>query len=238
VSQSVPHYRVGRTLDRAGQVDVLSSITEGLASSRVVMMWPAEVLVSNVVNADTGQQNRQPGYYLACAVGGMTAGLPSQQGFTNLTIGGIEKLFASNFYFTIAQIDELSAAGWYVFIQDTPISLPYTVHQLTTDPDTLESGEYSLVKNFDFVAQTFKNALDQFLGKYNVIPETLDLVSDTLRVTGDALIRARLPRIGAPLRSFTVESVSESETSGDTVLAVISVGLPNPLNRIELTIQG
>jgi hypothetical protein len=234
----VPHYRISRDLDRAGQVDELSAIAQSLNSARVVMMWPAEVLVSNVVNAFSGQQNRQPGYYLACAVAGMTAGLPSQQGFTNLTIAGIEKLFNSNFYFSIAQIDELSAAGWYVFIQDTPTSLPFTVHQLTTDPTTLETGEYSLVKNFDFVAQTFKNSLDSFIGRYNVIDETLDLLRDTLRVTGDVLVRARLPRIGAPLRDFNVVSVEESPTSGDTALAVISIDLPKPLNRIELTIQG
>jgi hypothetical protein len=125
-----------------------------------------------------------------------------------------------------------------VFIQDTPTSLPFTVHQLTTDPTTLETGEYSLVKNFDFVAQTFKNSLDSFIGRYNVIDETLDLLRDTLRVTGDVLVRARLPRIGAPLRDFNVVSVEESPTSGDTALAVISIDLPKPLNRIELTIQG
>ncbi len=236
--QDLPHYLVSRSLDRNGQVEALSTITEGLASMRAVMVWPPEVLLSGVVNASTGQRTRQPGYYLACILAGMTSGLPPQQGFTRLTISGIEKLYSSNFYFTIAQIDKLSAAGWFVFIQDSAISAPYSVHQLTTDPSSLETGEFSLVKNFDYVAATFKDALDQFIGKYNVVDETLDLVGDTLRATGQALTESALPKIGAPIRSMGQVLVQESATSADKIEATVNVTLPKPLNDIDITIVG
>ena len=164
----------------------------------------------------------------------MTAGLPAQQGFTNLGIAGVSQIYDSNTYFSDDQITQLSDGGWYVFAQQTPQALPFTIHQLTTNPSTLESGEFSVVKNFDFVSLFFVDILEEFLGQYNVTPDTLTLLGAAMNTGAQLLLLRTVAKIGAPLLSFSITSLSVSPTSADRVLIYCAVGIPNPLNVIEL----
>lgn len=223
------NYEIVRTLSKSQQVTDLIAVAQSFNSKRTIMTWPDLCDVAGVVGG-----TRQPGFYLSCAVGGMTAGLPSQQGFTNLGIAGVSQIFDSNTYFTDTQLTDLSNGGWYVFAQQTPSSLPYTIHQLTTDPSTLESGEFSVVKNFDFVSLFFVDILEDFLGQYNVTIETLTLLQGALNTGGDLLKLRTIAKIGAPLTSFSISDIGISPTSGDRVITHLAIGLPKPLNVIEL----
>jgi hypothetical protein len=229
VSATTVNYKIVRTLSKSQQVTQLIAVAQSFRSKRMVLVWPDKVDVAGVTGGEA-----QPGYYAACAVGGMTAGLPSQQGFTNLGIAGVSQIYNSNTYFTDSQLTDLSNGGWYVFAQQTPTSLPYTVHQLTTDPSTLESGEFSVVKNFDFVSMFFVEILEDFLGQYNVTAETLTLLQSALNTGGDLLKLRTVAKIGAPLTSFSITELGVSPLSGDRVRAYIAIGLPKPLNVIEL----
>lgn len=223
------NYKVVRTLSKAQQVTELVALSESFASRRTVLVWPDVVNVAGVVGG-----NSQPGYYASCAVGGMTAGLPAHQGFTFLGIAGVSRIFHSNTYFSDDQLTSLSLGGWYVFAQQTPTSLPYTIHQLTTDVSALESGEFSVVKNFDFVSLFFVDILDDFLGQYNVTTETLTLLRAALNIGGETLRLRTFAKIGAPLTSFEIADLSVSELSGDRIVTHLNVGLPKPLNVVEL----
>ena len=223
------NYRVARTLTKGAQITELQALSRSFASRRTVLVWPDKVDVAGV----TGGAN-QPGYYASCAVGGMTSGLPPHQGFTNLGIAGISRIYHSNTYFSDSQLTDLSNSGWYVLAQQTPTSLPYTIHQLTTDPSTLETGEFSVVKNFDFVALFFVDILEDFLGVYNVNTETLTLIRAALNIGGDTLKLRTLAKIGAPLTSFSIADLGISPVAGDRVVTHLTIGLPKPLNNIEL----
>jgi hypothetical protein len=223
------NYEIVRTLSKDQQVSQLISVAQSFNSSRTILVWPDKCDVAGVVGG-----TRQPGFYLAAAVGGMTAGLPSQQGFTNLGIAGVSQIYDSNTYFSDSQLTDLSNGGWYVFAQQTPTSLPYTIHQLTTNPSTLESGEFSVVKNFDFVALFFVDILEDFLGQYNVSEETIGLIATALNTGGDLLKLRTVAKIGAPLTSFSIADIGVSPTSGDRVITHLAIGLPKPLNVIEL----
>lgn len=227
-------YRIVRTLTKAAQVDELVSVVESIADKRIVMVWPDEVLVSGVQNANTGVQSRQPGYYLACAVGGLSAGLPAHQGFTNIGIAGIDQIFNSTRYFSQSQLTELSNAGWFLFEQETENSTPYVVHQLTTDVSTTENGELSIVRDFDFISLFYKDILDDFIGKYNVINQTLDLLRESLNAGTTQLQSQKLPRIGAPLVDAEITSIEVMSGQKDRVEIYMSVQLPYPLNRVGL----
>lgn len=229
VGTTTINYKVVRTLSKSQQVIELIALAQSFKSKRTVLVWPDKVDVAGIVGGAA-----QPGYYLSCAVGGMTAGLPSQQGFTNLGIAGISQIYDSNTYFTESQMTDLSNGGWYVFAQQTPSSLPYTIHQLTTDPSTLESGEFSVVKNFDFVSMFFVEILEDFLGQYNVTAELLTLIQAALNTGGENLKLRSISKIGAPLTSFSIAQLGVSETSGDRVEAYLAIGLPKPLNVIGL----
>ncbi len=168
----------------------------------------------------------------------MTAGLPSHQGFTFLGIAGIDRIYNSNQYFSDDQLTSLMQGGWYIFSQQTPTSLPFTIHQVTTDPSSLNTGEYSVVKNFDFVSLFFVDILSAFLGKYNIVPETLSFLHTAIIDGIDTLRLRTFPRIGAPLTSGELVSLAVSDTSADTVVIKMNVGLPKPLNIIELHLVG
>ena len=223
------NYRVTRKLSKTQQVTELVALAQSFMSRRTILVWPDKVDVAGV----TGGKG-QPGYYLACAVGGMTAGLPPHQGFTFLGIAGVSQIYDSNTYFNDSQLTDLSNGGWYVFKQDTTSSLPYTIHQLTTDVTTLETGEYSVVKNFDFVAVFFVDILQEFLGRYNVTPEALPFIRAAMTTGGDTLKLRTYAKIGAPLTSFQINDLLISPVSADRVVTHVGVGLPKPLNVIEL----
>ncbi len=229
VTTTAINYKITRALNKGQQVTELIAVAQSFKSKRTVLVWPDKVDIAGVTNGTS-----QPGYYLSCAVGGMTAGLPSQQGFTNLGIAGISQIYDSNTYFTDSQMTDLSNGGWYVFAQQTPTSLPYTIHQLTTDPSTLESGEFSVVKNFDFVSMFFVEILEDFLGQYNVTAETLTLLQAALNTGGENLKLRTVAKIGAPLTAFSITDLGVSPTSGDRVEAYLAIGLPKPLNVIGL----
>ena len=239
-------YRVMRTLDQAGQATALVSVAQSLANRRAIIVWPDLVDVAGLVDGSLPRTSAapatpvaagsQPGFYLACAVGGMTAALPSHQGFTNLGIAGIEKLYHSNTLFEDRYITEISNAGWYMFQQDTPQALPYCVHQLTTDPSTLEFGEYSMVKNMDFVSLYFADIVNVFIGPWNVNPETLGFMGTAVNTGIDSLMLQKRAKIGAPIISGKISQLAQSKLSRDRVECYIECTFPAPLNTVGLHI--
>lgn len=235
-------FRINRALTKDDMVTELATISQSFNSRRVVLVWPDVVTVNGLVDGSKTRSDAataeaaddQPGYYLGGAVGGMTSGLPSHQGFTNLGIAGVDEISHSTRYFSDTQITSISDAGWFVFAQDSPNALPYCVHQLTTDADTLETGEYSLVKNFDFIALFFQDILDDFLGIYNINDETLGFLKQAMNTGIDLLKLRKYAKIGAPLNDASITSLEASTAAADRVEAYMTIAMPKPLNRIGL----
>ncbi len=237
------YFRVQRNMTKAEQVTYMLEIAQSFDSKRVVLAYPDEV---DVVDLPDGSKDRgglltptladpQPGYYLACCIGGQTAGNPSQQGFTNKTINGIDRLYNSSEYFTEPQLTDLSNGGVYVFVQDNVDALPYTIHEVTTNVLALETGEYMFVKNFDFIAMTFLDTIFPFIGKWNIHDDTLRFIKKALYATIANLQSRYVARIGPPLLSATVDSVFQATSlSADRVEAYVGVRMPMTLNIIGL----
>jgi len=246
VTQGTVRYRVVRHLTTAQQVDTLVSEAQSLNSRRSLLVWPDEVLVASLTdnskptNSDgsAAAAGAQPGYYLAAAIGGMTAGLPSHQGFSRLGIAGVSSVNNSSRYFTESQLTELSDGGLYVFKQDTPTSLAYSIHQLTTDPATLESGEFSMVKNFDYVSLFFLGILDPFLGQWNINNDTLGFIRQAVNTGIGNLKLKRVAKIGAPINDATLTSLAVSNASADRVEIYVDIDFPKVLNVIGLHLVG
>jgi len=236
------YFRIMRDMDKTEQVDNMVSVASSFSSQRLVLAYPDSVDVSNLVDGSkdrygantAAEADPQPGYYLSCAIGGQTAGQPSQQGFTNLGINGISKIYNSRNYFTEKQLTDLSNGGVYVFVQDTPAALPYTIHEVTTDTTAIETGEYMNIKNFDFISWTFLDTLLPFLGIWNVTPETIEYIRQALRTVQENLKARYVTKIGPPLIDAVIDTVEESELSSDRIEAYVSVDLPAVLNTIGL----
>jgi hypothetical protein len=238
----VMYFRVIRQLDKTQQVTEMIAVANSFSSKRQLLCYPNLVDIAGLVDGSLTRSDLtepeladpQPGYYLACAVGGQTAGQPPQQGFTNIGIAGITEIYNSNTYFKEKQITNLSNGGVYVFVQDNPSALPYSVHEVTTDVSTLEFSEYMVVKDFDFIAWTFLDTLLPFIGPWNVIPETVEFIRQATFSTGNALKSRYVSKIGPPLVDYTLDGVDISELSRDRIEAFINVDLPMTLNTIGL----
>jgi hypothetical protein len=235
--------RVLRNMTKAEQVTYMVAVAASFSSKRVVLAYPSEVDITDLVDGskDRGdetepvQADAQPGYYLACAIGGQTAGYPPQQGFTNLNINGVTRLYKSSDYFEEQQLTDLSNGGVYVFVQDNPDALPYSIHEVTTDILALETAEYMVVKDFDFVAWTFLNTLLGFIGKWNVNKDTIGFVRQALYAVIANLKKRYVAKIGAPLINATVDAVYQAkDISKDRLEAYVGVELPMTLNVIGL----
>jgi len=230
-------YRISIDLDPDSQVDELNTITTGLKNHRCVMAWPNVCKVSGVTNEKTGVQNWLRGQYLACMLGGMIAGLPSHQGLTFISGGGIETLDNSNFYFSDGQLTNLHDGGWYVFVQDSENSPPYSIHEVTTDTDSYQMGELMNVKNFDFIALFYRDIMQTFVGRYNITPETLELLRDSFNIGTDFLQDRTYPKIGAPLLTADITLLEQDAEEVDRVELYADINMPKVLNKIGLHLK-
>jgi hypothetical protein len=100
----------------------------------------------------------------------------------------------------------------------------------------IETRELNVVKNFDFMSYFFKGLLEPFIGVWNVTPEALAAIERALRAGIRFQELRKFPKIGAALRPGASEiiSITESEISSDRVDVFMSLGLPRPLNNIDL----
>lgn len=244
VDTAAVRYRVRRLLTKDNQVTALVALAQSYSSKRVTMVWPDRVTVIGLKDGSLTRSNSaplvaapatsQPGYYLAALVGGAAAALPPQHGLTNLGLGGVRIEEHSSNYFTDRQLSMLSDGGWFVMQQLTPESLPYCIHQLTTNPTALETGEFSVVRTVDFNSLFLQRVLEPFIGVYNVTDESLGAVSLALRQGIDSLKLRKVARIGAPVLSGEVTSVQVSEATADRLEVYVTLRIPRPLNTIGL----
>lgn len=218
-------YRIFKDLDKTQQAEAIADVSKAFGSSRCVHVWPGTIVQDDV---------ELPGYYLGCTIAGMIGGLPSHQGFTRLSVAGIEKLKYANNYFNQAQLDLIADGGTFIFLQDNPSAAPYVRHQLTTDMSAIEFQELSFVKNFDYVSKLCQEVLDRFLGKYNICDETLPALGTALRAVLESLRLATLPKIGAPIRDYDITSIAQLDDIRTRVEIYAEVDFPYPLNTIGL----
>lgn len=242
VSAGTVHFRIVRNMTKSEQVTNMLAIAQGYASKRVLLAYPSSVDVTDLTDGSLtrtsptvpAEAGHQPGYYLSCCIGGQTAGQPSQQGFTNLPINGITRVYGASDYFTEEQLTDLSNGGVYVFVQDTTTSQPYAIHEVTTDVTSLETGEYMAVKNLDFISTMFLGTLRPFIGRWNINVQTINFIKEACFSTITSLKSRVVAKIGAPLISANIDSVAQSDISDDRIEAYISVTQPMTLNVIGL----
>jgi hypothetical protein len=234
------NYRVRRMLTDDETITAAIALAQSLRSARATIVMPDRCRVSDLRDGSLTRTTPSvrtaagmlPAYYLACCVAGVIAGTPSQMGLTNGTFLGIDRLENATDRFDEEQLSLLSDGGFFVCTVATEGALPECLHQLTTDPTTLETGEVSVVKNLDFISTGYQTLLKSFLGKYNAIPEALSDIQEAVDNYAAQLKGRYVANIGAPLLSGRMTSLTYSPTSPDTAEAFFEVGIPRPLNNI------
>lgn len=232
-SVGVITYEMNRDLSKTEEAEAIQGYSESFGSRRVVNIWP------DILETPVGQVVVDlPGFYGACTIGALTTGLPTQQGFTNLSISGFLGLKNSSGYFDDDQIDIVASGGTMVLLQDGEEQPLYILHQLTTDRSAIKFQEYSVTKNVDFIAKFLRGVYVDMMGQWNI----LDTTMDELRTRATASLTflresTRLPKIGGVIRSGTLQTLEESETQIDTVTMRFKMDIPIPLNNLDITIE-
>ena len=237
-------YRVRRLLTKDEQVMVLTSQAASFRHKRVTIVWPDLATVSGLKDGSLVRSDPtvpslagpQPGWTIACQVGGALAGLPVQHGLTNLGLAGISRIYHSSGYFSEAQLSRLSDGGLFVMQQRLPTDLPSCVHQLTTDITALETGELSVVKNVDFLSVFYQGILEGFLGQYNVLSETQNEIFRAMDAGTESLKMRKVARIGPPLIDGEVTQIKVSDYAADRYVIYFTGSVPKPVNGIDLHI--
>lgn len=220
---------IRRDLTRSQQAARVAATSATFNSNRVVHVMPDTCGIKV-----GGVTKYLPGYYLACALAGMGAGYPVQQGFTNLTIAGVDTLMNSNYYFTREDLNVMAASGTCLFVQDTQTAPPYCRHELTTDMTALEYREILKVKNWDYLSYFYKDLLDPFIGTWNITEDTLLTIKQTIISASENLKTQKLPKIGSPLISYNIDKLEQNATSKDTITCRIKTEIVSPNNFTDV----
>lgn len=215
-------YTIDRNLDEEQIATRVAAVSQSFAMKRVVMVFPDFCQIAG---------DKLPGYYCACVVVGMIAGLPPNAGLTFKGAAVVEKVFNSNFRFDDDQLNTIAGGGTLVFVQDDEASLPYVRHQLTTDRTTLESSEISAIKNNDYVSFVLKATMQRFLGIYNVQEGLFLALGPALQGNIDTLKESISNELGPILISGNILKLEQSESFKDQIEAVIDTVQPAPFNR-------
>lgn len=226
-------YEVERDMSRTEQADFVKGYSSSFTSRRVVSLWP------DTLKIPVGQTVEDlPGFYGCVAIAAITTGLPTQQGFTNLTLSGFLGFLHSTKYFSEDQLDAIADGGTMILGQAGPEQPLFIRHQLTTDRSSIKFQEFSVTKNVDFIAKFMRDTYKGFPGVYNIVDTTLDelrgVAKGALTFLKD---NTRLPRIGGVIRSGNLALLEESEDQIDTVIMRFKFNIPIPLNNLDITIE-
>jgi hypothetical protein len=230
-TDTVYQYKIIHKLSHTDLANEYKDLSTSLATStraNMINIWPPKCEV-------TGFQGvTLPGYYLSAAIGGLIGQLPSQQSLTRQSVAGIEKLVGVE-GFTIYDLDLIASGGTCILTQNYG-SNPVIRHQLTTNTDTTEFRELSFVKNFDYVSIILRNALDNFIGKYNITQKNLLLLGTVIRANLDSMKLNNQPVIGSAIIDYNIVSITQSDDQRDNVEIVVNVLFPYVMNYIGLHI--
>jgi hypothetical protein len=222
-------FYITRNLTKTQQAEEVAAVSTTLGANSV---WHIQ---SDVVGVEVnGVTKYLPGYYLACAHAGAVAGFPVQQGFTNIGVAGISDLKNSNFYFSKADLNHMAEAGTCLYVQDSQGGIPYCRHALTTDVTVLEYREQLIVKNWDFLSYFYYDKLKGFIGSWNITPDTMNIIRQTINASSELLKQQSLPKIGPPLLDAKIVSLAQSAVNKDNLDVVLSISIVSPLNYLNL----
>lgn len=224
-------YVITDDLSVTAEADFLAGYATSFANRRLISVWP-DTAVATV----SGVATQLPGFYFGCALTALVAGLPSQQGFTNMSLTGFTGRANSNDLFNDTQLDTIAGGGNLIIAQEVPGAAVFVRHQLTTDTSSIQFQELSITKNVDLVARFFRRLYSPYIGIYNVTDTLLDLLKSITEAGMDFLKGATSPRVGGVLRGGSIAALGEDSLQPDTVNIVLDINVPYPLNNVKVTL--
>ena len=218
-------------LSLSEQATFLEGYATAFANRRLVSVQPDTCAVTV-----SGTATLLPGFYFGCALTALVAGLPSQQGFTNLSLTGFVGRENSDDIFNDTQLDTIAGGGNLLILQDVASAPVFVRHQLTTDTSSIQFQELSVTKNVDLIARFFRVLYQPYIGKYNITDTLLDLLKSITEAGLTFLRESTAPRVGGVIRDGDIQTLGEDPAQVDTVNVVLSINITFPLNNVKVTL--
>ena len=133
-----------------------------------------------------------------------------------------------------SDMNNMAGSGVCLYVQDIQGGTPYCRHALTTDVSTLEYREQMAVRVWDYISYFYADLLKSFIGVWNITPESLNTVRQTINAGAELLKSKKLPKIGSPLIDLVIKTLEQDANNKDHVHAVLAIKIPYAMNYIDL----
>jgi hypothetical protein len=174
------------------------------------------------------------GFYLAAALAGLSSGVVPHQGLTNIQISGFDDASRSRDLFNGDQLNIMANSGVWIVTQDDEGNI-LTRHALTTDSTDLNRREEQVVRNVDSMSYLFLNRLSPYIGRSNVTPSALDILSVEVTASIDFLkANGFTDTLGGQLIDGVITQLRQHALLKDRVVIVLELEIPYPMNNIEV----
>lgn len=201
-------------------------LSGSFGNRRVRHIWPDWV-------GDSGTNVR--GYFLCAALAGLRSGVAVHQGLTNVEIAGFDDVSRTTEFFSKPQLDTMAAAGTWIVTQDFETGQVFTRHQLTTgDYEDQNQREDSVTTNLDEISYYMLDLFEPYIGKANVTPGMIDIVSIKLDQGLNRKTQTFVSTLGPQVISYNVREIRQHEVLRDRIVAVVDLALSFPFNNFEL----
>jgi len=178
-----------------------------------------------------------PPYYIAAARAGYDSLKNPSQSMTNssYSIPGFSNYkLNTNFFFKKDDLDIIGGGGVDIQIQDSEISQSiYSRHDLTSNMDAIEYSEWSITKQADVAAKTYRSAYKPYPGKYNITPHLLEFA----RTIGDAVSKKIGDKGSKIVYSAQLISVARDELVKDKINFLVKLIVYVAANRYDITLE-
>lgn len=206
-------------------LDTIGGAAKSKANERVSMVYPTKAtrVMSDGSVAEVGAQ------FIAAAFVGLEASMPLYQSKTRATSAVFNEL--RGVQLTRAEKNKLAECGVMIFEQPAGAGTNVVCrHQLTTNMDSAEYRENSILACKDYVAKYLRGILDTYIGKSNITADTITKVTGSMNAGISALIREGYILEGA------LRGLAQDEENPDTLIIDVEIKVPYPCNYIKLTI--
>lgn len=208
--------------------DVISTVG-GLADSkvneRVSVVYPA----SATRELSNGEVRALGGQFIAVMYAGLEFSQPLYQSKTRSSSGVFNELLGVQL--TRTEKNRLAEKGVMIFEQPNgPGTNIICRHQLTTNMDSAEFRENSILACKDYTAKYLRGILDTYIGKYNI---TADLITKITGSVNSAFVN--LISEGY-ITEGSLVALYQDEYNPDCLIMEVQIKVPYPCNYIKLTI--
>jgi hypothetical protein len=202
-----------------------AAIPQGYKNRRMIFVTPDKAKATI-----DGLEQEIEGFYVCAALAGKTASKLPADPMTNVGIKGFTGLIGASDRYGEIQYRIMDGGGLWNMFQETAGQSIQTRHQLTSDVDTIEQREFSILTALDFTAKFLRGGLRNYIGRFNITQNLQSSISTALDGLGNFLTVQKV------LASFKVARLVQNPDQPDSLLLDLNVGVFYPCNEIKVTL--